>query len=111
MADDTTTPGILINATYRVRIDDTEAFKALAARMAVAARERDGCAFLKVGQDVNDPTTFYLFEGWRDRDALDTHIASDDFQGIMQEAGKLKITDRFADTYVVSGSMSLDMPS
>ena len=43
MADETITPAILISATYRVQIDEVEAFKALASRMAMAARERDGC--------------------------------------------------------------------
>ena len=111
MAENTITPEFVINTTYRLHIDDVEAFKVLASRMATTATKRDGCVFLKVAQDIDDSTTFHLFEGWRDQDAIDAHGASDAFQGIMQEAGKLRIADRFGDTYAVSDRMPLDMPS
>jgi quinol monooxygenase YgiN len=111
MAKNTITPMILIDATYRMDIDDVEAFKAVASRMAAAAAKRDGCAFMKVAQGVDDPTTFHLFEGWRDRDSFDAHLASEGFQQDLADAGKLKIADRVVDTYTVSGSTPLVMPS
>lgn len=110
MAEDGT-PALLVDATYRLEIGDAEAFRALASRMASVAAKEDGCSFMKVTQDIGDATTFRLFEGWRDRAALDAHLASEDVQAILREAGRLRISERVIDTYDVSGRQPLDMPS
>ncbi len=111
MPADPTTATLLVDATYRLERDDVTAFASLALRMAVAAGRRDGCAFLKVSQDLADPATFHLFESWRDQAALDAHAASDEFQTIMGEAAGLKIIDRVVDVYAVDGAKRVDMPS
>ncbi len=107
----TDTPALLIYATYRLRPEDLEAFRSLATRMAAAANARDGCAFLDVAQDIGDPATFRLVEGWRDQAALDAHIASGEFQAVLKEAATLGIIDRSADVYAVAGKKSPEMPS
>lgn len=107
----TDTPTILIYATYRIQSHDVEAFRALASRMASAARMRDGCTFIDVAEDINAVGTFRLIEGWRDQAALTAHLSTADFQSIRGEAGKLGINDRQADAYSISGKTPLDMPA
>ena len=108
MAD---TPTLLVHATYRLKPEDVEAFRSLASRMAALAGARDGCAFLNVAQDIGDPATFRLSEGWRDQAALDAHGASTEFQAILQEAATLGVVDRMVDVYSVSGKTVVGMPS
>ncbi|MBW4331452.1 antibiotic biosynthesis monooxygenase [Stakelama sp. CBK3Z-3] len=102
---------LLIDTTYQLAPKDVDAFRALALKMASAARKRDGCAFLKVAQSLEDSTIFHLFEGWRDWQAVEAHGASEQFQQVLAEAGKLTITNRTAELYTVSESRPLDMPS
>ena len=107
----TDTPTLLIYATYRIEPNDVEAFKAIALRMASAARLRDGCVFLDVTEEVGAAGTFRLIEAWRDQVALNAHLSTPDFQAVFEEAGKLGILDRQADAYSISGGAALDMPS
>jgi quinol monooxygenase YgiN len=107
----TDTPTLLIYATYRIEPNDVEAFKAIALRMASAARLRDGCVFLDVTEEVGAAGTFRLIEAWRDQVALNAHLSTPDFQAVFEEAGKLGILDRQADAYSISGRAALDMPS
>lgn len=102
---------LLVDATYRLDRDDVAAFASLASQMAAAAHRRDGCIFLKISRDLDDPATFHLFEGWRDQAALDAHGASDEFQAVMREAAGLRIVERIIDVYSVAGAQRLDMPS
>jgi quinol monooxygenase YgiN len=107
----TDTPTLLIYATYRIEPNDVEAFKAIALRMASAARLRDGCVFLDVTEEVGAAGTFRLIEAWRDQVALNAHLSTPDFQAVFEEAGKLGILERQADAYSISGRAALDMPS
>ena len=102
---------LLVHASYRLAPEDVAAFASLASRMAAAARRRDGCAFLTVAQDLDDPSTFHLSEGWRDQPALDAHGASAEFQAVMTQAASLKIVERTVDVYSVTGAKRLDLPS
>lgn len=111
MTDQTAKPALLISASYVLDPADTAAYKALAAHMTKAARARPGCVFLNAAQDVLDPDTFHLTEGWSSEEALSAHFASDEFQAILAAALKLKILARSGTMYQVSGAQALDMPS
>lgn len=104
-------PAFIINTTYRIKAEDTDAFAALSARMATNAKSTKGCLFLHAAQDVLDRNTFRLFEGWEGQEAFDAHIASGAFQGILSEAMNLRITERFGDIISVSGMNQLEMPT
>ncbi|MGI4731103.1 MAG: putative quinol monooxygenase [Janthinobacterium lividum] len=106
----TETPALLVYTTYRLVPDDVEAFRSLAMRMTTMASSSDGCAFLNVAQDIGDPATFRLIEGWRDQAALDAHGASDEFQAVLKEAGALGIASRTIDVYSVAGKTTVDLP-
>jgi quinol monooxygenase YgiN len=104
-------PAFIINTTYRIHPDDVAAYKALAVRFSGAASLWEGCDFASVGQDVLDPATFHLIEGWQDRAVFDAFIASEEFQGVLREAMRLRVVDRFGDVIFVSGMDPLEMPS
>lgn len=111
MPADPATATLIVNATYRLEGDDAAAFTAIASRMAAAANRRDGCVFLKVARDIDEPATFHLFEAWRDQAALDAHGASEAFQAVLKEVAGLKIVERTIDLYSVGGAKRLDMPA
>ena len=106
----TETPALLVYTTYNVVPNDVEAFRSLALRMTATANSRDGCAFLDVAQDIGDPATFRLIEGWRDQAALDAHGASDEFQTMLKDAAALGVVGRAIDVYSVADKKVVDMP-
>lgn len=108
MAD---TPAIITYAKYRVEQRDGDAFKALALRMAEQATSSEGALFLDVLQDVRDPMTFRLVEGWPDQATLDKHGANPAFQAMLEEARKLAITEFSADVYAIASAQPAVMPS
>ena len=104
-------PALLIYTTYSLVPEHVEAFRSLALRMTTTARSRDGCVFLDVAQDIIEPATFRLIEGWRDQAALDAHGASVEFQMVMKDAAALKVVGRFIDVYSVADKKTVEMPS
>ena len=70
----------------------------------------EGCAFLDGAQDVSDPATFHLVEGWRDQAALDAHGASAEFQAVLKDAATLGVVDLAIDIYSVSRRQTVNMP-
>lgn len=111
MPDQSTTPAFLIHARYVLDPGDTATFKGLAARMAETAHRRDGCFFLNAAQDVSDPNTFHLTEGWASQDAFNGHIGSPEFQSVLGEALRLRIVHRSGTMFLVAGRQELEMPS
>ncbi len=105
----TETPALLVYTTYCLVPDDVESFRSLAMRMTTTASSRDGCAFLDVAQDVSDPATFRLIEGWRDQAALDAHGASEEFQAVLKEAAALGVVGRSIDIYSIAGKKTIAM--
>ena len=111
MTSESMAPLFLINTTYRIHPDDTDAFKALAARLANDAPRFEGNSFFSVGQDVLDSGVFHLIEGWQSREAFEAALASEAFQGVLKQALQLRITERFGDMIFVSGIQKLEMPA
>lgn len=106
-----TTPAFVINTTYRLHPDDGETFKDLAARLARAAMNFAGSTFFNVGQDVLDPATFHLTEGWQSREVFEAALVGAEFQDILGAALKLRIVERFGDKIFVSAMEKLEMPT
>ena len=107
----TETPALLTYTTYSVVPEDVEAFRSLALRMRATAKSRDGCVFLDVAQDICEPASFRLIEGWQDRAALDAHGASVEFQSVMKDAAALRVVIRFTDVHSFANKKAIDMPS
>jgi quinol monooxygenase YgiN len=111
MTEEQVNPAFLISANYVVDQADTTVFKALTARMAKAAHQRAGCSFLNAAQDVLDPNSFHLTEGWISQAAFDEHLNSVEFQSVLKEALALRIVKRSGAIYFVAGVQALEMPS
>ncbi|MEQ5871541.1 antibiotic biosynthesis monooxygenase [Sagittula sp. NFXS13] len=92
---------------YRLHPTDAEAFRALAAASVAPTRAKDGCLHYAFAEDVKEPGLFHVAEGWRDREALDAHLASPDFAETLRQAGELNISERQVTTFTASNGQSL----
>lgn len=104
-------PAIISYAKYRVEPRDADAFKALATRMADEATSNEGAVFIDVLQDVRDPMTFRLVEGWPDQAALEKHGANPAFHAMLAEAQKLAIVEFAANVYGIASVQAAQMPA
>lgn len=69
---------------------DPETFPALLARLkslCEPSRAEDGCLFYHMGVDDEASCTIMAMEGWRDRAALDVHLALPAIAGLLAEFG------------------------
>jgi len=53
--------------------DSIEELKGLLAMMVEPSRAEDGCHYYYINQMIQKPTTFVVFEQWRDEAALEGH--------------------------------------
>jgi quinol monooxygenase YgiN len=104
-------PAFLVRARYVIDPPDTPEFKAIVMRMAAHANSQQGCCFLNAAQDVLDPNTFHLVEGWASREAFQAFGATSQFQEALKAALALKVVDRAGTLYFVSGTQALEMPT
>lgn len=72
---------MLVNAvTYTLPADHVDEAIALFEKLMVASRAEAGCLMYVVHQSISEPTTFFLYEQWRDRAALDAHYEMPHFK-------------------------------
>ncbi|MDM9648583.1 antibiotic biosynthesis monooxygenase family protein [Rhizobium sp. S163] len=105
MADhDKTLPtNMLVSAYYRVHPDDRQTFIDAVIPDMKAATEIDGCVFYAFAQDLTDPNTFHLVEGWRDEAAYEAHENSPIFLEALSTVVKnVRILDRQGIRYDVA---------
>lgn len=104
-------PALIGKASYHLHPDDVDTFKAIMNRVAAIASSSPGCLFFHVAQDVGDPTTIYLVEGWDSGESVAAYNGDTGFQALLGEALRLRITDRGGQIYFVSGADEMSMPS
>ncbi len=92
---------------YKLHPDDAEKFRAIAAASVEQTRAKDGCLYYSFAEDVGEAGLFRVAEGWRDREALDAHLASPDFAETLRQAGTLRIAERQIHTFTASNGQSL----
>jgi quinol monooxygenase YgiN len=92
---------------YKLHLADAETFRAIAAASVVPTRGKDGCLYYSFAEDVAEPGLFRVAEGWRNREALDSHLASPDFAETLRQAGKLRIVERQIHTFTAGNGQSL----
>ena len=68
---------ILIVGRLQIKPGQTAAFLDLAREIVPQERQVEGCAGFDILQDVTHPAQFIMMEQWRDRSALDRHLAGD----------------------------------
>ena len=54
-----------------------------------AIRSSDGCLYLELLQDADDPTSYFTLSIWRDSDALEAYRQSDLFRSTWKRTRKL----------------------
>ncbi len=112
MADhDKTLPTqILVSAYYRVHPDDRNTFIAAVVPEMTAAQKMPGCIYYAFAQDLTDPNTFHLLEGWADQEAYEHHENAASFLSALATVVKnVRILDRQGIRYDV-GKMHIDDP-
>ena len=83
---------LIVTGTFEIEADHLERLRAAAAAMAQATREEDGCICYAFWQDIEDPTTFRVYEEWEDRAALEAHFETPHmavFRAALAEGGLL----------------------
>ncbi|MCO5249061.1 MAG: antibiotic biosynthesis monooxygenase [Chitinophagales bacterium] len=63
-----------------------EEFKTFFDRMAPQIRSFEGCQYLELLQDINQPNIVFTYSYWEDQNALDKYRYSDFFRGFWSEA-------------------------
>ena len=68
----------LVHGTFRIAAEDRQRFIELVRdHFLETAQATPGCLFYSCCADIADDGVFHLVEGWRDRAALDAHLASE----------------------------------
>lgn len=77
--DKTQPTQILVSAYYRVHPDDRQTFIDAVIPEMLAAQKLPGCIYYAFAQDLTNPDTFHLTEGWADEQAYERHEHSATF--------------------------------
>lgn len=93
--------------TYTIHPDDALAFRAIAAQCVTETVQKPGCLYFTIAEDVAQRGVFHLSEGWADRAALDTHLASAAFAETVRRASQLRLLHREAYVAQAQGRTSL----
>lgn len=107
--DKTLATGVTVSAYYRIHPEDRQTFIDAVIPDMIAANKLPGCIYYAFAQDVTDPNTFHLTEGWADEAAYESHENSETFitalttvvkyvrildrQGVKYEVEKIHIDD------------------
>jgi quinol monooxygenase YgiN len=67
------------------------------------ARATPGCLFYSLAVDIADETRFHLVEGWRDRAALDAHLASERLKLMRAQLAAITMHDYHTVIYETRG--------
>lgn len=105
------TPSLISKANYHLHHDDVDTFKAIVTRVAAIATGSDGCVFFHIAQDVKNPTTIYLVEGWDSEESVAAFQGDPGFQVLLGEALALRIDGRSGQIFFVSDADDMPMPA
>lgn len=101
--DKTLPTKILVSAYYRVHPEDRQIFIDAVVPEMTAAAKLKGCIYYAFAQDLSDPTTFHLTEGWADQEAYENHENAETFLTALSTVVKnVRILDRQGIRYEVS---------
>ncbi|QES90253.1 putative quinol monooxygenase [Rhizosphaericola mali] len=108
--DKTATTEITVSAYYKVHPDDRQIFIDAVIPDMIAANQMEGCIYYAFAQDLTDPNTFHLLEGWSDQEAYERHENSNTFLTALNTVVKnVRILDREGVRYDIA-KMHIDDP-
>lgn len=86
---------MLVNAvTYTFPEANVDQALMLFEKLTVGSRAEPGCLMYRVHQSISEPTTFFLYEQWHDRAALDHHYEQPHFKEFGVNGIRPLATDR-----------------
>ncbi|WP_121812187.1 putative quinol monooxygenase [Mucilaginibacter kameinonensis] len=93
--DKTLPTDITVSAYYRVHPDDRQIFIDAVVPEMTAANKLPGCIYYAFSQDLTDPNTFHLLEGWANEEAYERHENAETFLTALSTVVKnVRILDR-----------------
>ncbi|GAA5185345.1 hypothetical protein GCM10023322_29080 [Rugosimonospora acidiphila] len=106
------TTGKVVSAYYTIHAEDRQKFiDAVIPHLSTTAQQ-DGCVYYVFAQDLTDPNTIHLSEGWRDQAAIDEHNADENFQkAVAAVMGGVRILDYQSEVYDVAAQTVGAIPS
>ncbi|MCP1502710.1 quinol monooxygenase YgiN [Curtobacterium herbarum] len=103
--------GKVISAYYTVHPDDRQTFREAVIPHLATTAQQDGCTYYVFAEDLTDPNTIHLTEGWRDQAAIDAHMADERFlEAVTAVLGGVRILDYQAEYYDVSAQAAGALP-
>ncbi len=105
------TTGKVVSAYYTVHPDDRQKYIDAVIPHLASTAELDGCVYYVFAQDVTDPNTIHLVEGWRDQAALDAHLSDEPFLAAVRAVqGGVRVLDYQAQVYDVAAQAPARAP-
>ncbi len=97
-------PNIIIVGHFRVQPEDAATFaEILRPHVAEVAANKRGCIYYDFAVDINDPALFRNMECWTDQQALDDHLASEDFAITLGEVmSRVRIVEQATQLYEIA---------
>jgi quinol monooxygenase YgiN len=92
----------VITGYVKVAPKDRAAFVAVLGAYVPHVLKTDGCIAYAFAADLLDPNVVRMSEAWRDRQSLDAHLASDEFQGVLKELAAVDVIARSVQRHEVA---------
>ncbi|PZP45575.1 MAG: antibiotic biosynthesis monooxygenase [Pseudopedobacter saltans] len=101
---------VTVSAYYKVHPEDRQTFMDAVIPEMMEANKMEGCIYYAFAQDLTDPNTFHLLEGWRDQDAYENHENAASFlKALATVVQNVRIVDREGVRYDIA-KMNMDDP-
>jgi quinol monooxygenase YgiN len=104
---ETAFPSIVVTGFMQVDPNDRDLFIRVLQAHVPRVREKDGCIAYAFASDVLNPNVVLMSEAWRDQQALDAHLAGEEFQATLKELASVKIVARSVQKYVVASTSDI----
>ena len=75
-------------ARMKVKEENAETFKALFKELVDETVKEEGCVSYTLNLSRSDPELFILLEVWKDKAALDSHMAAEPFKRLLPQISK-----------------------
>ena len=101
----------VVSAYYTIHPEDRQTFHDAVIPHLRTTAEQDGCTYYVFAEDLTDPNTIHLTEGWRDQAAIDAHLADEHFlTAVAAVLRDVRIIDYQAEYYDVAAQTAGALP-
>jgi quinol monooxygenase YgiN len=100
-------PALVIAGTIEIDPAHVARARELVAPLIVATRAEDGCLAYGFYADLDDPSTFHIYEEWESAEANAAHSASAHLADFMTGIAELALRSVRLDRYEVTGAQRI----